>query len=49
METLHKDHKDLIDSAINHSKNKTEPLTKKVSFFKFSISTYLFHDIKFRN
>jgi len=30
IETLHKDHKDLIDSAINHSKNKTDNSTKKI-------------------
>ena len=40
LETLHKDHKDLIDGAINHNKNKTDPSTKKVSFFKFSIHIY---------
>ena len=40
LETLHKDHKDLIDGAINHNKNKTDPSTKKVGFFKFSIHIY---------
>ena len=34
LETLHKDHKDLIDGAINHNKNKTDPSTKKVGVFK---------------
>ena len=40
LETLHKDHKDLIDDAINHNKNKKDPSTKKVGFFKFSIHIY---------
>merc|ERR1712008_513856 len=30
LETLHKGHKDLIDGAINHNKNKTDPSTKKI-------------------
>merc|ERR1719483_1423351 len=30
LETLHKDHKDLIDGAINHNKTKTDPSTKKI-------------------
>lgn len=30
LETLHKDHKDLIDGAINHNKTKKDPSTKKI-------------------
>jgi hypothetical protein len=48
LETLHEDHKDLIDGAINHTKNKTVKFsTKKVTFLPNSIFISVFS--KFRN